>query len=186
MKVAKNHLGRVIIGLVLVMTIVFTAMGFRSPPIIGYIVDDLDPVSKPQINSPAPDFTLRSLNGENININDLKGKVVIINFWATWCSPCRLEMPVFQNKFDEFSEELLILAVNSQDTAEDAQFFMDELNLSFDVLLDTSGEVHKKYQVRGFPTTYVVDNDGIIRKQHVGTITEDQLDEYLSIIGLSN
>jgi cytochrome c biogenesis protein CcmG/thiol:disulfide interchange protein DsbE len=186
MKIANFLLGKVIIGLILGMVILFSVIGIQTTPIHGDLIVDTVAASKLEINSRAPDFRLKSLKGEDVNLIDFVGKTVILNFWASWCGPCREEMPVFQKKVNEFSEELLILTVNSQDSAEDAQLFLDELYLSLNVLLDDSGEVHKKYLVRGVPTTYIVDPDGILRIHHVGIITEGQLDDYLSTIGLRN
>jgi len=124
------------------------------------------------------------LNGEKIYLSDYEGSVVIINFWATWCVPCRLEMPLFQSRFAEDPRELMVLAVNSQDSLEDMKAFIKELNLLFQVLKDSENDVHRRYLVRGFPTTFIVDPDGILRDQHIGIITEKQLDGYLDQIGL--
>jgi len=107
------------------------------------------------------------------------------DFWANWCGPCRLEMPVFQSRFEQFSKDLIILAINEQDTREDIHAFMADLGLTFDTLLDNDDDVHRQYLVRGIPTSYLVDAEGILRIQHVGLMTEKQLDDYLFEVGIS-
>ncbi|MBC8497284.1 MAG: redoxin domain-containing protein [Anaerolineales bacterium] len=136
------------------------------------------------VDAPAPDFELVSLSGEQIQLEDYRGQVVLLNFWATWCGPCRLEMPAFQDRFEQYGGGLQVVAVNFDESAEDVQSFVDELGMTFDVLLDLGAEVQKLYQVRGYPTSYFIDADGIVRVVHIGLMTEGQLDDYLADLGL--
>ena len=141
----------------------------------------------PVEDSFAPDFTLLNTSGESIQLNHLKGQPVLINFWATWCGPCRIEMPVFQDRFDRYrGDGLRILAVDFDEPEEDVSFFGEELGLTFDLLLDPGGEVQSLYRVLGYPTSFFVDPQGVIRVQHVGIMTENQLDNYLAQIGIGN
>ena len=110
----------------------------------------------------------------------------MINFWATWCGPCRLEMPAFQSRANRFPDDIVILAINEQDSPGVIRAYMLDLNLTLDVLLDTEGDVHRQYLVRGFPTTFLVDREGILRVQHVGVMTDEQLDVYIKDLGLSD
>ncbi|MBT3391472.1 MAG: redoxin domain-containing protein [Chloroflexi bacterium] len=136
------------------------------------------------VDTPAPDFELVALTGESIRLEDLRGQPVLINFWATWCAPCKLEMPAFQDRYEQYAGDLRILAVNFDEPRADVQAFADDLSLTFDVLLDPGGEVQRLYQVRGYPTTVLVDADGVVRVLHIGLMTENQLDQYLSELGL--
>ena len=110
----------------------------------------------------APQFTVRNLKGSLDTLANYKGQVVIVNLWATWCGPCRIEMPGFEKLYRRFrSEGLTILAV-SLDKGNDkaVQDFADEYKLSFPVLIDDKGEVEKLYQTFTIPTTYVIDRSG--------------------------
>jgi peroxiredoxin len=114
----------------------------------------------------APDFTLDTLDGDQITLSDLRGKVVVINLWTSWCPPCRAEMPAIENVYQANKEQgLEVLAVNStyQDSETSAAAFVQELGLSFPILLDRDGSVSNRYQLRALPTTYFIDRQGIIR-----------------------
>ncbi len=126
----------------------------------------------------APDFTLDLLGGGQITLSDLRGgtaasagKVVIINLWASWCPPCRAEMPALQRAYEAYRERgLEVLAVNTthQDSEAEAAAFVREYGLTFPVLLDRTGEVSARYQLRALPTTFFVDRRGVIRKVVLG------------------
>lgn len=176
----------VLLGFLVGMLALFGVSRFQLAPKTGDLTNGPVSNGKLELNATAPDFRLENLNGELIHLQTLRGKTVIINFWATWCGPCRLEMPAFQSRVEKYPHDLVILAVNGQDTPEAAGAFMEELGLTFDVLLDKEGDIHRQYLVRGFPTTYLVDPDGTLRIQHVGLMTEGQLDDYLLEIGLGN
>ena len=112
----------------------------------------------------APDFALRNLEGNLVRLSDLRGRVVVVNLWATWCAPCRIEMPGIENLWRRFrSEGLTILAVSIDKGADQAvRAFVQEKNLSFPVLMDHDREVERKYPTRTVPTTFVVDKDRLI------------------------
>ncbi len=138
------------------------------------------------VDAPAPGFELVALSGETLRLEDFRGTPVLLNFWATWCGPCRLEMPAFQARFEQYGGELAVIAVNFDEPREDVQTFVDELGLTFAVLLDPGADVQRLYQVLGYPTSYLLDAEGVIRVRHVGIMTEGQLDGYLADIGLEN
>jgi peroxiredoxin len=127
----------------------------------------------------APDFTLSDLNDEEVALKDFKGKVVVLNFWATWCPPCRAEMPEFNELNAEFKEskKAVLLAINLTDGAREnkqkVSKFMQSNGYDMRVLLDNGGETAKKYAVMGIPTTVVIDEGGKVSEIIVGAATKD-------------
>jgi peroxiredoxin len=127
------------------------------------------PVIQP--DSPAPDFELQSLDGEMVALSSLRGRPVLLNFWATWCGPCRVEMPFIQETFkdgDWKEQGLVILAVNVGESRSKAKEFMEVNGLSFRVLLDADQSVAHDYNIRGIPTTYFIDKSGIMKDRKIG------------------
>jgi peroxiredoxin len=120
----------------------------------------------------APDFTLSTLAGDQVSLGSLKGKVVVLNLWATWCAFCETEMPAFQNAYEAFKPQgdVIILAVNStiQDRASAVSQFVARKGLQFSVPLDIEGRVTRLYQVQALPTTFFIDRQGIIRDIVIG------------------
>jgi peroxiredoxin len=141
-------------------------------------------VASPEKGAQAPEFSLETLEGGSLSIADLRGQVVLVNFWATWCGPCRLEMPALQARFE--NTDLAVLAVNFDESPEQVQAFVDELGLTFPTLLDPGGDTQLLYQVRGYPTSYLIDEEGTIQIVHIGFMNDDQLDGYLTELGLLN
>ncbi len=118
---------------------------------------------------PAPDFTLKSATGENVKLSELRGQVVMINFWATWCGPCRQEMPLLENLHQQYSPlGFTLLGVNVEKDPEDARRWLKERPVSFQVLFDTNNQVTKQYQVQAMPSTIMIDRDGNVRHVHKG------------------
>ena len=119
----------------------------------------------------APDFTLDMLDGTKVTLSELRGKIVLINLWATWCPPCRAEMPALENAYKQYKDSgvvVLGLNVTNQDSEKDIPPFVDEFGLTFPILLDRDGSVSALYQLKGLPTTYFVNREGIIRTVVVG------------------
>ena len=116
------------------------------------------------------DFELQDLSGGSRRLSDFKGKVVFLNFWATWCGPCRFEMPSMESLYQRLNGKgLEIVAVNLQEDRKSVQRFVDELGLSFPVLLDTTGRIGATYGARSIPMTYLVDRDGNVIAGTIGT-----------------
>ncbi len=133
------------------------------------------PPPSPKEGFSAPVFSLEPLNAENstttVSLADYRGQVVMINFWATWCLPCREEMPAIQSVYEEYQGQgFVVLAVNTthQDNEFDVKDFVAEYNLRFPILLDRSGDVSQQYQLRGLPSTYFIDRRGVIKTVIVG------------------
>ena len=117
----------------------------------------------------APDFLLKTLDGGEIRLSDLRGKAVIVNLWATWCAPCRKEMPQFVAAYDRYRDEgLEIIALNLQESASIIQPFVDDFGMEFPVALDKRGAVSDEYRIIGLPTTYFIDREGVIRDVFLG------------------
>ncbi len=154
-----------------------------SQPKAG-MIEEVDSDDAPQVNAPAPDFELENLTGEITHLSNYQGKVVVLNFWATWCGPCTDEMPFFQEIYENYASEIAVLAVNNQETVDKVSPFVEELGLTYEILMDNDGGVATQYQVIGFPTTYFIDPNGIIKYLHVGVLTEEQLDGYLNLLGV--
>ena len=122
--------------------------------------------TSPQIGFAAPDFTLDTLDGETLSLSNLRGQVVLINLWASWCPPCRAEMPALDNVYRQYREAgFVVLGLNTtyQDSETDASIFVRTLGLEFPILLDRDGAVSRQYQLQALPTSYFVGRDGTIR-----------------------
>ncbi|MBM4763441.1 redoxin domain-containing protein [Bacillus sp. B15-48] len=126
----------------------------------------------------APSFVLPSLNGKEINLEQYRGKKVLINFWATWCPPCKWEMPAMQQLYNEAGKEIEILAINIDPENNVAQF-AKENQLTFPILLDRTGEINEAYSILSIPTTFLVNEKGEIKKKHIGAMTLDQMKEFI-------
>ena len=117
----------------------------------------------------APDFTLEGMDGQPMSLRDLQGKAVILNFWATWCPPCKEEMPALEKIYRDHREDgVVVLGVNQMEARPQVQRFLEEYNLTFPVVLDIRGEVGRLYRVRAYPTTYFIDARGVIRDMVIG------------------
>ena len=117
----------------------------------------------------APDFALKSASGENLRLSEYRGNVVMINFWATWCGPCRQEMPLLDDLYNRYQRVgFSLLGVNIDDDSRRAMRMVEELGVSFPVLFDADKEVSKLYQVEAMPVTLLLDREGTVRHVHHG------------------
>ncbi|MCR5836170.1 MAG: TlpA family protein disulfide reductase [Lachnospiraceae bacterium] len=131
----------------------------------------------------APDFTTELADGSTFTLSSAKGKVVLINIWATWCGPCCGEMPAFQKLYEEYGDKMQIVAVNYAEPKEDVKQFLKENEYTFPVAFDENAEVAAKYPSQGIPYTIIVDKDGAIYKTFVGAQSaEIQYDIYKKAI----
>ena len=144
----------------------------------------MEVAAQPGVGELAPDFELVSQNGEAYHLYDLRGKPVLINFWATWCAPCLLEMPNIQKYYEKFPNDFTILAINAGESEKAVMQFVDDIGISFPVLLDPDTKIQSLYKIKGYPTTFFVDKDGFVRVQHIGMLSEKQLGEYLATLGI--
>lgn len=133
----------------------------------------------PLVGGPAPDFQLDTLAGASSAISDYRGKVVLLNFWATWCEPCRKEMPEIQAAYEAYQEEgFVVLAVNFGEKADKAAALVKKMGLTFPILLDRDVAVAERHNVVSLPVTFFIDPDGIVKEQVFGgALTKEQIKE---------
>jgi peroxiredoxin len=158
---------------VLALSCGFPALAVYAAPPSDAVVLAFQQAGLPLLrNSVAPaDFTLPLLSGAQQKLSDLKGKVVILNFWATWCPPCRAEMPSMEALYSSGKvADLAILAVDLQEKAADVQSFLTKQGFTFPVAIDASGSVARRYGASSIPTTYLIDKSGQIVSRFVGGV----------------
>jgi cytochrome c biogenesis protein CcmG, thiol:disulfide interchange protein DsbE len=129
------------------------------------------PPAQPRQGFSAPDFSLEMLEGGTLSLADLRGHPVVLNLWASWCPPCRSEMPALQEAYQMYQGQgLVVLGVNmtSQDTEANARAFIQKLGLTFPVVLDREGKAASAYQLTALPSTYFIDREGIIQAVVIG------------------
>jgi peroxiredoxin len=148
----------------------FAAVGIRRP---------VEPAA-------APDFSLLSIDGQPVQLREFKGKLLVLNFWATWCAPCLHEMPSMERLYQSFkATEFALLAVSMDRQGEEvAQPYVNNLKLTFPVLLDRTQEVSRQYSVRGLPTTYLIDPDGLLIGVAIGARDWDRAEAKALIASL--
>jgi peroxiredoxin len=139
------------------------------------------PSGPAEVGQSAPDFSLESAAGGQSRLSDHRGQVVLLNFWATWCVPCRAEMPEIESTYLAHRERgLRVLAINVQEDRAEVQAFFDELGLSFPALLDRDASVARLYLARALPSSFLVDRHGQVRYVRVGPLTGPTLEEQLA------
>ena len=130
---------------------------------------------RPVVGARAPNFQFQDADGQLKLLSDLRGKPVLINFWASWCWPCRQEMPFIQQIHEEWAEKgLVVLTVNLGESPSTVEHFLQRYGFSFPVLLDTKRVTSTRYNIRGIPTTFFIDRDGIIQERVIGAFATKQ------------
>ena len=130
----------------------------------------------------APDFTLQTLTGESVRLSDLRGQAVLVNLWATWCPPCRAELPELEAAHERYAGQVIVVGVNQMEPAANVAAFAGQIGLAFPLPLDAQGDVSRQYAVRSLPTTFFVDREGVIRRIQTGALTEATLAQALKTI----
>jgi len=127
-------------------------------------------IDTPKVRLPAPQFNLATLDGDNKRLSDYQGKVILLNFWATWCAPCREEMPGMQTLYKKYKDQGLVIAAVSADQGkvENVESFANKLALTFPILMDANGDVRNRYEVVGLPMSYLIGRDGKMSGRIIG------------------
>ncbi len=153
-------------------TIIIIA-GIFCLPFLSKAFDELNyymsKVGMERIEGDAVDFTLLDISGRELSLKDFRGKVIFLNFWATWCYPCRMEMPSMENLYERFKGDgFVILGISLDRRRKKVERFLEEYGISFPILLDRDGRIADRYGVRGLPTTFIIDRRGKILGRAVG------------------
>lgn len=183
-KVVSSILSILVIGTLVVLMVKDKVS--KPEPLDDYDVA-AETVAEEQENM-APDFILSQLDGSPLRLSELKGKKVILNFWASYCPPCKAEMPHMQNYYDTYKEEdnVEIVAVNlttsERHGIKSVQDFVDAYKLTFPIPLDENGQVGQLYQIRAIPTTYLLNTDGTLAYEIVGPMDEKSIRNYVDML----
>lgn len=133
-----------------------------------------------EMDFPAPTLDLLTLNGAPVSLADFRGSVVLVNLWATWCPPCRQEMPTLQTFYDQYKDKgFVLIAIDQEETREVVQPFVEELGLTFPVWLDKDYLAQKEFKTMNLPSSYVVDRNGQVRLMWIGSISKSNLEKYV-------
>lgn len=150
-----------------------------EPPAVTFVPYTL-------VNNPAPQFALTGLDGRRVRLTDLQGRWIFLNFWATWCKPCVVEMPELQKlsdgKYGTSPDDVMVLAVNKGEKPDEVRAFLDKYQLTLPVVLDTDSIVSGQYVIISLPVTFIIDPRGIVRQQHIGALDEPSIQRYLQLI----
>ena len=173
---------KIILGAVLLVLIIAGASFAYDRFADDYAPSEvIDPVEKPETEkTEAPDFTVFDMDGNEVKLSDFKGKLVIANFWATWCGPCRSEMPGFDAVYKEYGDKIVFLMVNlpEGETAEDIRRFVKEGGYTFPVYIDSKNDAAITYGINSVPATLFVDREGFIAGAISGAMNENTLRQY--------
>jgi peroxiredoxin len=133
----------------------------------------------------AEDFTLDQLDGEPVTLSELRGQAVMLNFWATWCGYCRIEMAEIQSAYEMYQDAgFTVLGINVQEGEDIVRDFARDMGLTFPLLLDAEAEVALGYGVRGLPTSLFIDQEGIVSAVHIGPLDQTTIERYLAEVGV--
>ncbi|KQL49250.1 thiol-disulfide oxidoreductase ResA [Brevibacillus choshinensis] len=131
-----------------------------------------------KVGRSAPNFSLQQLNGPELALGDLKGKGVILNFWGTWCEPCKKEMPALQQQYNQFKDKgLVVLGVNIGESPVAVEPFVKQFGVNFPILLDSESQITKLYRIGPIPTTFFISPDGDVEEIFIGQLNEAMITE---------
>ena len=151
--------------------------------LLFFILPNASSAAEIKQGKPAPNFKLNTLEGKTVQLSDYKGKKIILNFWASWCAPCKTEMPVMEDFFQKNKNDIVLLSVNltNEDQSKKAvKQFANNLNLTFPIPLDEKGEVSDLYQVITIPTTYFIDTEGLLQQKVIGPLNKELLTQLVN------
>lgn len=164
-----------------VMTVIWLFFGGGLESITSMTRPAPAPVSTADIGQMAPPLRLPLVGGGEMDLGAFRGRPILLNFWATWCEPCKAEMPVFERAQQQYRDRgLVVLGVDFQERDEEITAFLNQVGVTFPSLVDRTGEVSRQWRATGLPTTFLIDRQGIIRDVRVGAFTEAMLEERLA------
>ncbi|MEE1014052.1 MAG: TlpA disulfide reductase family protein [Clostridia bacterium] len=173
----------IIYGMILVLLLLLAVVGYRHLS-KAYQPEDSTSQQSTQTKKAAADFTVFDADGKAVKLSDFKGMPVVVNFWASWCGPCKSELPAFENVYQEFGDQVQFLMVNltdgQQETLKDVQNFLSQNPYTFPVYYDTQLSASIAYRIQSIPRTILVDADGSLYKARTGAMSEVTLRKYLS------
>ena len=138
----------------------------------------------PKVGEPAPDFALQDMDGKLVRLSDFRGQTVVLNFWATWCAPCRQEFPEFVDVYERNREKgLAIIGVNIKENVRSVRKFADDFGAKFPIAMDAEGSVASQYRIQGLPVTWFIDVEGVVRGQVIGLVSKGLLKTNLAQAG---
>lgn len=176
----KNLKGFFFLGAGLLVGILFGAVVYWSAPHISLPGKPPPPASGKSVQ----DFSLTDLEGKIVRLSDFQGKPVIVNFWATWCPPCREEMPLLVHTAAKLKGQAVFLTVDDDEDLSLVRNFVDQNRINIPVLLDPGGKINALYYVDSYPVTFFLDSQGILRAQHIGQLDELTLSRSLEAVGI--
>ncbi|MEX0750538.1 MAG: redoxin domain-containing protein [Dehalococcoidia bacterium] len=133
--------------------------------------------SGPGLGKPAPEFTLLDTGGKVVHLSDFRGKVVVLDFWATWCPPCRKEFPELVKTYAGGTGDVVVVGINMQENRDQVRAFADDYGADFPILIDPKAEAADAYRLLGLPSTYFIDQQGVLREQHFGLLKREIIDD---------
>ena len=173
MKLSRRSAGFVVLGAVIVAFLVLMAIGLANrSPVTGKS-------GFTRVGKPAPGFVLPRVGGGDIDLADFSGEPMVINFWASWCPPCRQEALVLEDAWRAHPDDVQFVGVDIQDTDSDAEAYLAEFNITYPNGLDRQGRVTVDYGVIGLPVTFFVSKAGVVERRWVGAINRDQLEAWV-------
>ncbi|RAL25991.1 thiol-disulfide oxidoreductase ResA [Thermoflavimicrobium daqui] len=161
-----------------IFLVLLAALGYSL-----YLVINPSTAQKPQVGQVAPDFQLKTLDGKEIKLSQLRGKAVMLNFWGTWCEPCRSEMPAMQSMYSKYKNKgFEILAINIAETDIAVSNFKEQYQLGFPILMDKSRDVVRLYKIKPLPSSVFIDPQGKVKNFIEGPLDTSQLELYINQI----
>ena len=143
----------------------------------------IDKTQEAVIGEVTPNFRLQTINDGELELKDLRGQALLINFWGSWCTPCKNEMPAIQNAYEQYKNDgFEVVAVNIYESATTVSTFLQKNNLSIPVVLDKNGEVYNTFNVRYVPTSFFITPDGTLQSSYEGELSKEQLDQWIKEI----
>ena len=176
----RNIIIAVITGLGLILLAAILTVNLVSPGASGTAVNDLSTIPA-EVNYPAPQLSLENISGKTESLADFRDKVVLVNNWATWCPPCKAEMPTLVAFYNEHqSDGLMIIAIEAGEAKDQVQSFAEQYKMPFAVWLDPQGKSVNAFKNQNLPSSYVIDRSGIVRLMWTGEINRETLEKYVT------